>query len=232
MPVIIFRTTTNKTERILTTQTGTSKTIWILIPIFGSLVFIALYIIAASFYPGGSETDKTSVGYNLTKNYWCNLLHDTAINGQPNTAKPIAVTAMIILCLALSTFWIFFPKYIMTSKILRNTIQISGTAAMLFSFFLLTNVNHDLVVNFASSLGFIATVGTLICLYQAKWYWLFVFGLFNIFLIGLNNYLYYTEGMMIYLPVVQKISFASFLIWICLINSNLYYSPGNLKKIQ
>ena len=193
-----------------------------MIPIFGSLFFIALYIIAASFYPGGSETDKTTVGYSLTDNYWCNLLHDNAINGQLNTAKPIAVTAMIILCLALSVFWIFFPRHIMTGKILRVTIQISGTAAMLCSFLLLTNRNHDLVVNFSSSLGFIATIGTLICLYHTKWYWLFSFGFFNIFLIGLNNYLYYTQGMMIYLPVVQKISFLSFLVWICFINIIIY----------
>lgn len=203
-------------------QTGKLKTIWTLIPIFGSLFFITLYVIAASLYPGGSETDKSSTGFSLTNNYWCNLLHDNAINGQRNTAKPIAVTGMIILCLALSTFWIFFPRHIMAGRIQRVTIQISGTAAMLCSFFLLTNVNHDLVVNLASSLGFIAIIGTLICLYQAKWYSLFAFGLFNILLMGLNNYLYYTHGMIIYLPVVQKISFASFLVWFCLININLY----------
>ena len=211
-------------------QTDKSKAIWILIPIFGSLLFIVLYIIAASLYPGGSETNKTSIGYSVTNNYWCNLIHDNAINGQPNTAKPIAVTAMIVLCLALSTFWVFFPRHIITGKILRITIQISGAGAMLGSFFLLTNINHDLVVNIASFLGLIATIGTLTCLYQTKWYWLFAFGLFNIFLVGLNNYLYHTKGMMIYLPVVQKISFISFLIWICLININLYYRSVKVVK--
>ena len=207
----------------MTAQAGKLKTIWILIPIFGSLVFIALYIIAAFFYPGGSETNKTAIGYSLTNNYWCNLLNDSAINGQQNTAKPIAVTAMIILCLALSTFWIFFPRQIRTGKIQMHIIQTSGTAAMLCSLFLLTNINHDLVVNVASSLGFIATIGALICLYQAKWNWLFAFGIFNIILVGLNNYLYYTKGMMIYLPVVQKISFLSFLVWTCFINISIYY---------
>ena len=176
-------------------------------------------------YPGGSETDKSSIGYSLANNYWCNLLHDNAINGQPNTAKPIAVTALIVLCLALSAFWFFFPRHIMTGRIQRLTIQISGIASMLCSFFLLTNINHDLVVNLASFMGFIATIGTLICLYQTKWYSIFAFGLFNIFLIGLNNYLYYTQGMMIYLPVVQKISFLSFLVWICFININIYQKP-------
>ena len=223
MAVIIFRITTNKSETILTAQIRKSNTIWLLIPIFGSLVFITLYIIAALVYPGGSETDKSSIGFSLANNYWCNLLHDNAINGQPNTAKPIALTGMIILCLALSTFWLFFPRHIITGKTLEVIIQISGTGAMLCSFFLLTNINHDLAVNLASTLGFIATIGTLICIYQTKWYGLLAFGLFNILLVGLNNYLYYTEGMMIYLPVVQKISFLSFLVWICFININIYH---------
>ena len=214
----------------MTEQTNKSKAIWVLIPIFGSLLFIVLYIIAALLYPGGSETNKTAIGFSWTNNYWCNLIHENAINGQPNTGRPFAITAMFILCLALSIFWFVFPKHLITGKYLRLTIQISGTGAMLSSFFLLTDINHDLVVNTASSLGFIATIGTLICLHHTKWYGLFVFGLLNIFLVGLNNYLYNTKGLMIYLPVVQKISFLSFLVWICLINLNIYHKP--VKVVQ
>ena len=206
----------------MTTQANRSGSFWILIPIFGSLLFIVLYVIAAFLYPGGSETDKTSIGFSWTHNYWCNLLHENAINGQPNTAKPFAMTGMLILCLALSTFWLVFPQYVIAGKNLKITIQISGIASMLSSFFLLTNINHDLIVNVASSLGLVATIGTLICLYKVKWFGLFIFGLFNILLVGLNNYLYNTTGMMIYLPSAQKISFLSFLVWICLININLY----------
>ena len=207
---------------MLTAQTGKSKAIWVLIPIFGSLLFIILYIIGAYLYPGGSETDNSSVGFSWTTNYWCNLLHENAINGQPNSAKPFAISGMLILGFALSTFWLVFPKHLITKKYFRLTIQVSGIAAMLSSLLLLTNVNHDLIVNIASSLGFIATLGTLVCLYQTKWYRLGIFGLLNILLVGLNNYLYNTEGMMIYLPVVQKISFLSFLVWICLIDLKLY----------
>jgi len=93
---------------------------------------------------------------------------------------------------------------------------------MLTSFLLLTNIDHDLAINTSSSLGFIAVIGTLVALYQLKWNWLFVFGLLNVLLIGLNNYLYHTEGMMIYLPLVQKISFISFLVWFSLIDLKLY----------
>jgi len=192
-----------------------------LVSIFGCVLFIILYIIAALLYPGGSETDKTAIGYSWTNNYWCNLLHDDAINGEPNTAKPIAIAGMFILVLALSGFWILFPRYINTNKAYRLIIQICGVIGMISSFFLIADRNHDLVVNIASGFGFIAVIGVLVCLYQTKWFWLFGYGLFNIFLIFLNNYLYHS-GKMFYLPIVQKFSFLSFLVWICCIEMKLY----------
>ena len=201
-----------------------------MIPIIGSILFVILYIIAAVLYPGGSGADKAAIGYSWTENYWCNLLNEKAINGQVNTAKPIAIIAMFLLCLSLSFFWFVFPMNIVVNKYLKLTIQLSGIAAMLVSFFLLSGIDHDLVVNIASSFGVIATAGVLVCLYQTKWYGLFAFGLFNIFLVALNNYLYHTDGMVLYLPVVQKISFLSFLVWISLIAMNIY--QRNVKVAQ
>lgn len=206
----------------MTTALHRSKSIWIVAPIIGCFLFVILYVIAALLYPGGSGADKTAIGYSLTNNYWCNLLSENAINGQPNAARPVAVTAMFILCLSLSTFWILFPALARLKKYHKLLIQIAGTLAMLTSFLLLTNIDHDLAINTSSSLGFIAVIGTLVALYQLKWNWLFVFGLLNVLLIGLNNYLYHTEGMMIYLPLVQKISFISFLVWFSLIDLKLY----------
>ena len=70
--------------------------------------------------------------------------------------------------------------------------------------------------------GLVATVGTFMGLYKNKWYGLFSFGLLNILLAGLNNYLYYSKELIIYLPIIQKISFATFLIWVCSIDLKLY----------
>lgn len=198
-----------------------SKNIWILTPFFGNLLFIVFYIIAALLYPGGSGTDKTAIGYSWTNNYWCNLLSEKAINGQTNTARPVAVAAMLLLCLSLSTFWIRFPALTHLKKYHRLLIQVAGTVSMLASFLLLTGIDHDLAINTSSAFGLIAMTGTLIALYQLKWKWLFAMGLFDLLLIALNNYLYHSNEMM-YLPVVQKISFLSFLIWFSLISINLF----------
>jgi hypothetical protein len=206
----------------LTQQTDKANNTLVLTPIFGTVIFIVLYIFATLLYPGGSQVDKNSVGFSWINNYWCNLLNEKAINGQPNPAKPIAMTGMFVLCLTLSFFWFLFPRHINLNRNLKLAIQISGTIAMTIAFFLFTNINHDLITNLAAIFGAIATVGTFIGLYKTKWFGLFTFGLLNILLVGLNNYVYYTKGLIIYLPVIQKISFATFLIWICCIDIQLY----------
>ena len=208
-------------SRKLTPFFASPKRIWILVPIIGSLLFIVLYIIAAILYPGGSAEDKTAIGYRWTENYWCSLLNEKAINGQINSAKPVAVTAMIMLCLSLSSFWILFPAFAQIKKNHKLLIQFAGTVSMLTSFILLTEMDHDLAINTSSLFGFIAMIGTMIALRQLEWNSLFVFGLFNILLIALNNYLYHTEQMT-YLPLVQKFTFLSFLAWFCLMDMRLY----------
>ena len=87
----------NLSLKKLTQQTDKTKSIWVLTPIFGTIVFVVLYIVATLLYPGGSQVDKNSIGFSWTNNYWCNLLNDNAINGQHNPAKPIAMTGMFVL---------------------------------------------------------------------------------------------------------------------------------------
>lgn len=206
----------------MTKQTNKARRILVLTPIFGTIIFVLHYLVAITLYPGGSQVDKNSVGFSWTNNYWCNLLNDNAINGQPNPAKPVAMTGMFVLCLTLAFFWFLFPRHINLDRKLKLAIQVSGTLAMTIAFFLFTKINHDLVTNLASVFGLVATVGTVIGLYKTKWFGLFAFGLLNILLVGLNNYVYYTKGLIVYLPVIQKVSFATFLIWVCCIDINLY----------
>jgi len=161
------------------------------------------------------------MGYSWTNNYWCNLLNEKAINGQANTARPVAVPAMFILGLSLSSFWILFPTLTQLKKYHRLLIQVTGTVCMLTSFLLLTSIDHDLTINTSSAFGLIAMLGTLIALYQLNWKWLFAIGFLDLLLVALNNYLYHSNEML-YLPVVQKLSFLSFLVWFSFIGINLY----------
>jgi hypothetical protein len=214
----------------LTQQTNKTKNILVLTPLVGSLIFVLLYVVAAHLYPGGSQVDKNAAGFSWTNNYWCNLLNENAINGQPNAAKPVAMAGMFVLCVTLACFWFLFPKYLNPGKKLNPLIQISGLLAMTIAFFLFTTINHDLITNLASIFGLIATLGTFIGLYKAKWYKLLAFGFFLILLVGINNYVYYSKGLIIYLPVIQKISFAAFLLWISCVDICIYRELVNSEK--
>jgi hypothetical protein len=195
---------------------------WNLLPVMGIVVFALLYVIATLHYPGGSQFDKESIGFSWKYNYWCNLLNDKAINGSINSAQTYALTAMTILCFSLIFFWIRFPEYTLMSKFWKLVIKVSGTSSMVFALFLFTNLNHDFLTNLASGLGLLAMMVTFAGLAKNRWFSLLKFGLFNILLVIVNNILYYNESLIIWLPIVQKISFASVLLWICLINIKIY----------
>ncbi len=188
---------------------------------FGTLLFVLLYILAAMRYPGGSQADAQAEGFSWIHNYWCNLLNEKAINGMPNPARPLALAGTFVLCVTFSCFWFLFPGYTHFGKRSRLVIQWSGTLSMLIALFIFSSY-HDTITYIASFFGLIAVAGTFIGLYKIKWYGLFAFGMINLLLVGLNNYLYYTKGMIIYLPVIQKVTFVTFLLWICWIDVELY----------
>ncbi len=92
---------------------------------------------------------------------------------------------------------------------------------MTIGMFLFTHL-HDIVINVASLFGLIAVFGTFAGLRKLKWMSLFWLGIFNLMLVALNNILYYGNGLRLYLPLVQRVTFLFFLLWICLISIRLF----------
>jgi len=127
----------------------------------GSMLFLLLYFIATLYYPGGTYSNKSFQGFSWTHNYWCNLLNQNAINGQPNQARPIAFAAMAVLGLTLTVFWHLFPLYAGFKAKERLIVQTSGFVSMAISVFVFTNF-HDTIINIAGIFGLIALAGTLI----------------------------------------------------------------------
>jgi hypothetical protein len=193
-----------------------------LIPVFGAALFALLYFIATLYYPGGSQANQFSIGFSWMNNYWCNLLNYVAINGKPNTAKPIAMVALFVLCVSLMFFWLNISREIYFSKTLKLLVKYCGITSMIIAFLLFTNINHDLLINGSSALGCIALIGSFIALYKLKFIAAFRLGLLNMICIVANNILYYNESLIIYLPLVQKISFLLFLLWISFVSIQLY----------
>ena len=194
------------------------KSTWFWIPLLGIPLFVLLYVCASFYYPGGSQADAQSTGFSWVNNYWCNLLNSTAINGQTNPAQPIAMTAMVVLCISLAVFWYLFPMISLSKTLSVRITQFTGVAAMGTALLLNSSIDHDLITNLASLMGLVAVVGTLIGLRRLEWNALFWFGAMNLLLVLLNNLIYYNAELIRYLPLVQKISFAAFLVWLFLIS--------------
>ena len=184
--------------------------------IVGSSLFSLLYILAALNYPGGSTTDPSATGFNIVTNYWCDLLGSRAKNGQPNPAKPIAVAAMVALCLTLAYFWYVTPYLFGFSTVKKRCLQLAGVLSMAIAPFIMTPY-HDTVINIAGLMGVVALSGTLAGIYRRRWISLLGLGILCLFLSGLNRYIYQDPQLIGYLPVIQKITFFLFLFWFCLI---------------
>lgn len=144
------------------------------------------------------------------------------MNGQRNRAQPIAIGALLTLCISLSYFWYRTARDIGLSLRSQRRMQTSGILSMGVAVLLFTRLNHDVIIHVASGFGMIAVVILWIRLYQQKKYVLFSVGILNLIWIAINNVLYYHSDWIYYLPLVQKMTFACFLMWFCAISIQLY----------
>ena len=200
--------------------TNITKNFFVLTPMFGILIFALLYVVATFYYPGGSSADKTTTGFDWLNNYWCDLTGQLAKNGETNSARPIALTAMIILCSTLAVFWFYVPRLFSDNKF-NQVIRYAGMTSMTVAVFLFTDF-HDTVINVAGTLGIAALTGVFIGLYKNNLAKLFGYGVFCLGLMLFNFFIYETSILLSFLPIIQKATFVLFLMWICLIDIYLY----------
>lgn len=197
-----------------------SNTIF-LIPVAGFCLFIILYFISATLYPGGSEVDRHAKGFSWLHNYWCDLLQARAENGEQNMARPMAIIAMSVLCISIALFWFLIPPLFTLPSFFKSLIQYSGIGSMAVLVFLKADF-HDIIINIAGISGLIAISGTLAGLYKNHSYTLLTLGSICLFLLFVNNYIYYTKHRIEWLAVIQKISFIFFLVWFSLVAIRLF----------
>jgi hypothetical protein len=192
-----------------------------LLPVYGICLFIILYIIATLLYPGGSDVDKLARDFSWLNNYWCELMASYARNGDINTARPVALTAMAVLCISLGLFWYNTSFLFKPRTAARYIVRYAGILSMITVVFLFTR-EHDTVMNISGTLGVIAIAVTIAGLYKNKMRSLVIYAIVCLLLIVLNNYIYYTGQFFYALPVVQKITFLIILLWFVIVSMQLY----------
>jgi hypothetical protein len=188
-----------------------------LLPLYCIVVFFCLFAIAAWRYPGGTKFDKSTVGFSMRHNYWCDMLDATAYNGQPNPGSKIAIIATLVLCFGVAWLCYFFPLKTNTVPLLRWGIQVFGIGSMCI-FALLFTPLHNLVILVGAPLGGIALLGVTVILQRLGWHGLFYCAMCCFLLAAANYIVYQTKVGLGILPVLQKATFALFAIWIALVN--------------
>ena len=186
-------------------------------PTYGILIFVGLYVFAANFYPGGSQADINSIGFDWINNYWCNLMNVNGMNGLENPARPIAISAMIILCSSLVLFFFQFAQHFVQSRVWKAIIQILGTLSMIAAVLIFTEF-HDIMTTISSIFGVLVVVGVIQTIYKSDLTFFKVIGIVCVLLLGVNNLIYYSGIFINFLPLIQKITFILVLAWIVGLN--------------
>src|SRR6476620_4817877 len=122
--------------------------------LLGIIISILLLLIATLYYPGGSQFDKTAIGYDWKNNYISNLFGEKAINGADNTTRFWAVGGMMFISVSFAMFFIEFSKRIPV-KCAAKVIKYSGIGAMIFTFLIATPL-HDSMITIASTMTLIS----------------------------------------------------------------------------
>ncbi|TDS16873.1 hypothetical protein DFQ03_1361 [Maribacter caenipelagi] len=197
--------------------------------------FIIFYVIAAKKYPGGSWIDPDLNRFSFWHNYLCDLLDLNAINGETNKARLYAIIALSLLCTSILLLWTLLPKLFKRKNNIQKLMGGSGYLS-LFSILFLVLDYHDIVVRIAGIFGLVAFITCCIELYKTSYKKLFLLGVVCI-IIFLSNYYIYETGIIIHiLPVVQKITFALFIVWFIALDLTLYQkirqpNDTQIKKI-
>lgn len=187
------------------------------IPFVGIVLFVLLYICSSTLYPGGSQHSFDSEGFDWVHNYWCNLMNEKGMNEQVNPARPYAITAMIVLCASLASFFVQFAHTFSEKTIWKKLITYCGLLSMILAVLIFTKY-HDLMTILSSIFGLIVVIGIIKEIYLSNLLFYKITGLICVALLGLNNYIYYSGNGISILPLLQKITFLIVLLWIAGLN--------------
>ena len=137
-----------------------------------------------------------------------------------NPSRPYGIWAVGILCFSLLLFFYNIPRTISKNVIWKRLTQTSGTISMICLVLVFTNL-HNIMIGISSVFGLFALIGIMKGVFTTTWTFFKYAGLFCIFLLVLNNVMYYTNFMVYWLPLLQKISFAVVLFWMMGLNFKL-----------
>ena len=89
---------------------------------------LAILVIAAIRYPGGTWTDPSTQGYAFWGNFLCDLSRPVALNGQPNpVGQVLGPVSHVVLAIGLAVLWRSLPRLLPKPSSLGAWISGAGT---------------------------------------------------------------------------------------------------------
>ena len=170
------------------------------------VISVILLVIATLVYPGGSLPDKSSAGFDWSKNFISNLFAAKAINGSDNTSRIWAIIGMAFHSVGYGIFFIN-TSVKMPSRHAANVLKYVGAANIVFNFLIATPL-HDIMVTISSTLSLIGLFYITVFILKTKLH------LFKIACIICLLTFYYTlylygSGDWGLLAIMQKVSLIS-----------------------
>jgi hypothetical protein len=181
-----------------------------LFPLGIVLAFILLTV-AIRDYPGGTQFDAHSTGFDWKQNYLCNLFSATAINGAVNTARNWAIGGWLFMCMSFCWFYIDFSRKIPVRSA-ALIIRYGGVAGMLCAWLAVTPF-HDGAITAALCFNMIAVLYMLVFVLKSKRTALKILGILLMVIAYTTAGFYYTRFHLEMLPTLQKATLVAFLSW-------------------
>lgn len=194
-----------------------------LLPIFGIVIYVILFFIAAFLYTGGHESVPNAKGFSWIHNYWCDLMA-TKKFGRYNEGHLIAKIGHIVITSSVLIFFLVFPYLFESVNRRLRCVQFFGATAMVSIFFVFT-ASHNLSINLMVFFGLIAGVLGLIELWKSKKNKT-LYGAFICLSANVVAYLMYATDFLIeFLPAFQKVVIVITFIWIIWVCLSIFRKP-------
>lgn len=172
--------------------------------LFGIIISLILIIISTTFYPGGSQHDPNSIGYDWKNNYLSNLFTPKAINGINNPARYWAICGVLFLTTSFAIFFAGFSKKI-PAKGAANVIKFCGISSTIFAVLVVTPF-HDEAVRVSSVLMLLTMFYITVFILKSRLYLFKILSILNLLIFYACNYIYFTRNFLEILPVAQKVA--------------------------
>jgi len=181
--------------------------------LIGVMVGTLLLIISTIYYPGGNSENVNSEGYDWVNNYISNLLRPLAVNGEENTARPIAIFGILLLT---ASFGFFFVNFARKIKIRSASLVIKylGLLATTFGFVTVIPSMHDIMVTLSSILTLLIFFYITVIVIKSKLTMMKIMSIVFLLTFYFGAYMYFSRFQLEFMPVMQKIIFVMKIAWV------------------